>query len=198
MSRGEIIMFSRLCISKYLECGFNQGLLDWIQHSFLSISGDYMQVKVHSIVAIAGMVVSMTSPEFVMTVSHCLTFDYEVKSSGETPILEIHTRVTDYMLSGKIIWTSQDYDSQRSQARINLLAVDSSSDLPYVLDFIGIVARPNSTLIRIANVQFSDGHCEHGQTVSHQSSESGTIRILWKYMQNYSIKSISWLYFAEM
>ena len=122
-----------------------------------------MQVKIHGD-AMAGMVVSMTTPEFSITSPHCLTFDYEVKASGDRPTLEIHMRVTDHILSGNIIWTSQDYISQKGKASITLVASNVSGDLLRVLDFVGIVAEPTSTLIRIANVQFVGGNCEDEQT----------------------------------
>ena len=133
-----------------------------------------MQVEIHSVVAMAGMLASMTTPKFSLMVPHCLTFDYEVKAPGNMPILEIHIRMTDYMLSGKRIWTSQYHNLRRSKAHITLLAVNSSGDLPYVLDFVGTVAEPTSTLIRVANVEFLNGQCEHEQTVATPDEDSGT------------------------
>ena len=137
-----------------------------------------MQVKVLSVAALVGMVVSMTTPTFSMTVPHCLTFVYEVKASGDTPILEIHTRLTDYMLTGRRIWTSQDFELQENKASITLSVVNGSRDLQYILDFIGIVEEPTSTLIRIANVGFTDGECEQDQIPIPHDEDSGIVVIL--------------------
>ena len=138
------------------------------------IAGDYMQV--HSVSALSGMVVSMTTPAFFMKDPHCLTFHYEVKtSSGVTPTLEIHARMTDYMLTGKRIWTSQDYDLQINKASITLLVANSTWDIPYVIDFIAILASTTSNLIRVASVEFLNGHCKDDQTVSSTGENSGTV-----------------------
>ena len=138
------------------------------------ISGNYMHVKVHRFSAIAGVLVSMTTPTFFMGTAHCLTFEYEVAASPDAPVLEIHTRMTDYMLSGKKIWTSHDYNLQQNQASINLLAANDSRDVPYVFDFVGILDQPTSTVIRVANVEFYDGQCKNGQTLSPGDLDSGT------------------------
>ena len=157
----------------------NNTHLFWLKlESLVSISGDYMQVKVHSVVAIAGMVVSMTTPAFSMTTPLCLTFDYEVKAFGDTPILEIHIRMTNYMLSGDVIWTSKDYNRQRDKARITLSAARDLGNSQYMLDFVGIVAEPVSTLIRVANVGVSDGQCENEQTSFHSNGNSGIVHYL--------------------
>ena len=132
-----------------------------------------MQVKVQSLSAIAGMLVSMTTPMFFMMTAHCLVFDYEVTASAGTPVLEIHTRMTHDMLSGKRIWTSQDYNLQRNKANLTLMAAHNSENLSYVLDFVGVLATPNSTVIRIATVDFLDGQCEQDRTVSSAEKDSG-------------------------
>ena len=121
-----------------------------------------MRVKVYG-TAIAGMLISMTSPGFFMTAPHCLTFDYEVVAAGQTPSLEIHICATDSALSGVVVWTSIDYDAQRNKARITMLAANTSRDLSYVLDFVDILASPTSTLIRVANVEYFEGHCKDEQ-----------------------------------
>ena len=139
---------------------------------FLGIYCNYMQVEVHA-VAMAGMVVSMTTPVFHMTVPHCLIFDYEVRESGGTPVLEVHARMTDHMLSGKIMWTSQDYNLQGNKAHITLSSENASIELPYVLDFVGRVAEPTSIVIRIANIGFSGGQCSKGQTLSFFDGNPG-------------------------
>ena len=144
-----------------------------ISHMSDSISGDYMHVKVQSFSAIAGMLVSMTTPAFIMTATHCLTFEYEVAASADTPVLEIHSRMTDYMLSGRRIWTSQEYSMQRNKASLTLLAANDSRNVSYVFDFVGILERPKSTVIRVANVEFYDGQCEDRQTLPPADGDSG-------------------------
>ena len=134
-----------------------------------------MQVVIHSVNAIAGMVVPMTTPGFFVTATHCLTFDYEVRSTGDAPILEVHIRTTDYMLTGRRIWTSQDSGLQHNRARIALSAENGPRDLKHVFDFVGIVSDPTSTLIRIANIDFLDGQCEHEEIVIATNMELGTV-----------------------
>ena len=133
-----------------------------------------MQVELHA-VAISGMVVPMTTPGLYMTSPKCLIFDYEVEASDDTPILEVHARMTDYMLSGKRIWTSDDYDLHNSKAHVTLFPSNSSRDLSYVLDFVAIVAEPTSTIIRIANIGFSDGQCNHGRMLFSSGGSSGIV-----------------------
>ena len=140
------------------------------------LAGHYMQVEVRSVSAIAGMVVSMTTPGFILSDPHCLTFDYKVMaSSGDTPILEIHTRMTDYMLSGKRLWTSQDYNRQHSKASIALSVANGTGQIQYVLDFVGILAEPESTLIRISNVEFLVGQCKDEGIISSTDEDSGIV-----------------------
>ena len=138
-----------------------------------------MQVQVNSAVALSGMLVSMTTPPFLATIPHCMTFDYEMKSSDGTPILEIHTRFTDYVLSGIRIWSSGNYSSQHNKACITVSATGNASNLSYVLDFVGIVADPVSTLIRIGNVNFLEGHCEHDAFLAY---DGGSGIVMFEYI----------------
>ena len=151
-----------------------------------------MQVQVNSAVALSGMLVSMTTPPFLATIPHCMTFDYEMKSSDGTPMLEIHTRFTDYMLSGIRIWSSGNYSSQYNKARITVSAAGNPSNLPYVLDFVGIVADPVSTLIRIGNVNFLEGHCEHD---AFFADDGGSGIVMLEYTVTSVNKLISFCYF---
>ena len=123
-------------------------------------------MQVQSVDALAGMVISMTSPEFYRMEHHCLTFEYEVNVPQGTPGLEIHVRMTDYMLSGDKLWSSKNYPSQRDYANITIPAVERPKDASYVLDFVGILADPRTTLIRIANIEYSSGQCDNETDLS--------------------------------
>ena len=120
-------------------------------------------MQVHSADATAGMVVPMTSPEFSRSGPHCLTFEYEAKASSGTPYLEVHVRMTHYMLSGDKIYTSK---SVRRKVSLTVQGISFSEETSYMLDFIGVVGDPRSTLIRVAEVGFSDKKCEKLEELS--------------------------------
>ena len=109
--------------------------------------------------ALPGMVIVMTSPDFPRGDHHCLNFEYEVRARLGMPLLEIHARITDYMLSGDIIWSSNQQISHRSSANVTVQAVEISQDMPYVLDFVGTLSEPSTTTIRLANIGFYSGQC---------------------------------------
>ena len=110
--------------------------------------------------SLTGMVISMTSPGFNRNIDHCLTFEYEVTAQQGAPSLEVHVRLTDYMLSGDKIWSSENQAFQHNHANVTVHAADIFQGVPYVLDFVGTLAEPRLTTIRLANIGFSNGQCK--------------------------------------
>ena len=132
-------------------------------------------MQIQGVDALAGMAISMSSPDFYRTNHHCLTFEYEVRAPQSMPGLEIHVRMTDYELSGDKIWSSEDYSYRRDYAHTTIEAVENSKDITYVLDFVGVLADPRTTLIRIANVGFSSGPCGNETDLSVGDIAGNTI-----------------------
>ena len=118
-------------------------------------------MQIHSFDAWYGMVIPMTSPDFKRMDHHCLTFEYETKARLDEPVLEVYARLTDYMLSGDKIWSSEDYISQRNHANVTVQAVEGFRESTSVLDFVGVLAHPKKSSIRLANIGFSSGRCEN-------------------------------------
>ena len=97
-----------------------------ISYTICLVPGDYMEIQM-SFDALPGMVIVMTSPDFPRGDHHCLNFEYEVRARLGMPLLEIHARITDYMLSGDIIWSSNQQISHRSSANVTVQAVEISA-----------------------------------------------------------------------
>ena len=117
-------------------------------------------MQIQNFDALSGMLISMTSPAFTRTEHHCLSFEYDVRAQKGIPGLEVHVRRTDYMLSGEQIWSSEYQASQHNHANITIWATELAKDFPYVLDFVGILAEPRMTSIRVDNIVFSSGQCK--------------------------------------
>ena len=101
-----------------------------MEKSYFIILGGYMQIQ--SFHALYGMVISMSSPDFTRAEHHCLTFEYEVTATQGMPELEVHVRMTDYMLSGEKIWSPEYHTSQNINANVTIWAVKNCKDAPYV------------------------------------------------------------------
>ena len=138
-------------------------------------SGGYMQVKIAD--AMIGEVTTMTSPEFSRDGQYCLSFDYEVTASSDSPALEVHTRMTDYKLSGDMIWSSQWDTSKLNRTSITIQASENVQHMPQVLDFVGVLGEPKSTVIRLANIEFSNGQCDNGTGLCFIDDETWMVGI---------------------
>ena len=64
-----------------------------------------------------------------------------------------------------------------NKAHITLSGARWSSGLSYVLDFVGVLAGPTSTLIRVADVGFSNGRCINEETSSPPGQDAGTVML---------------------
>ena len=156
-------------------------------------------MQIQSIHALSGMVISMSSPDFTRAEHHCLTFEYEVTATQGMPELEVHVRRTDYMLSGEKIWSSEYHTSQNINANVTIWAVKNSKDAPYVFDFVGILAEPGMTSIRIADIRFSSDPCtfETNLTTANISGNNFFAQFLYKYQCTYQTQCQSWKYFIR-
>ena len=104
------------------------------------------------------MVVAMTTPEYDPSISHCLSFEYKVDGSTDSgqPQLSLYTRTYDYALTGDRLWTT----ATNGWGTAVILVPARNNSETAVFDFIGVLGDPSTTVINVANVQFTEGQCE--------------------------------------
>ena len=123
--------------------------------------------------------IPMVSPPFDAQVDHCLVFDFKVWASPHTlvntpaPRLEVYLSDSSHVYSGWKLWTSNG--TKEGHAQISILAQPASVQR---VSFVGIIGDPESTSIRVANIQLSDDSCKVVDCAQHSCEASGAIPYL--------------------
>ena len=129
--------------------------------------------------AAVGQHIPMVSPPFDAQVDHCLVFDYKVWASPHTlvntpaPRLEVYLSDSSHVYFGWKLWTSKG--TTEGHAQISIWAKPASVQR---VSFVGIIGDPESTSIRVANIQLNEANCKAVDCVHHSCEASGTITYL--------------------
>ena len=116
-------------------------------------------VEVATDAVITGMRIPLSTPEFNASESHCLLFDYTVTTdtSNLRPVqslLSVYVRTTRFVYTGRRLWFTNNTGT--SHVEIQIWPASTATSF---IDFVGTVADPNSTVIKIGSVELRDGLC---------------------------------------
>ena len=125
--------------------GYDQGI-----HFVEFLFTGYMEVMTSE--AVAGMHVPMSTPEFNASKSYCLRFDYNLFPMPS--VLGVYARTSNHVNTGRKLWFTENTGYDRVQVQIW-----PKSTAILIIDFIAIIADPETTVIKVASVQLNEGIC---------------------------------------
>ena len=113
------------------------------------------------VTAVTGMHAPLSSPDFNGSMPHCLLFDYSVATANipTSPsvhyLLGVYVRTSQYVYTGRRLW----FTNNTGERHVQLQIWPTSTAISFI-DFVGTVADPGTTVIKIACVELRVGFCE--------------------------------------